>query len=61
VGAIARAAPQYLAASELRVREIWRDLRPCSPDALPYVEQSARCDNVIVATGHAMIAVSLAR
>lgn len=59
VGAIARAAGQYLAAGESRVREIWRGLRPCSPDGLPYVGRPARGDNLIVATGHAMIGVSL--
>jgi D-amino-acid dehydrogenase len=33
--------------------------RPCSPDGLPYLGRSARYDNLIVATGHAMIGVSL--
>jgi D-amino-acid dehydrogenase len=59
VAAIARAGRQYLAACDFRVREIWRGLRPCSPDGLPYVGRPARWDNLIVATGHAMIGVSL--
>jgi D-amino-acid dehydrogenase len=60
VAAIRRAVPQYLAGDAgSTVREIWRGLRPCSPDGLPYIGRPARCDNLIVATGHAMIGVSL--
>jgi D-amino-acid dehydrogenase len=60
VAAIRRAVPQYLAGDDAyRVREIWRGLRPCSPDGLPYVGRPARLDNLVVATGHAMVGVSL--
>jgi D-amino-acid dehydrogenase len=59
VAAIRRAVPQYLAEESYTVREIWRGLRPCSPDGLPYIGRPARYDNLIVATGHAMIGVSL--
>lgn len=59
VEAIRRAVPLYLSGGGYTVREIWRGLRPCSPDGLPYVGRSARYDNLIVATGHAMIGVSL--
>jgi D-amino-acid dehydrogenase len=37
----------------------WHGLRPCSPDGLPYIGRTRRCDNVIVATGHAMMGLSL--
>ena len=37
----------------------WRGLRPCSPDGLPYVGRTARLDNLSVATGHAMLGLSL--
>ena len=37
----------------------WHGLRPCSPDGLPYLGRSRRCENVIVATGHAMMGLSL--
>jgi len=37
----------------------WRGLRPCSPDGLPYLGRTARCSNLLVATGHAMMGVSL--
>ena len=38
----------------------WRGLRPCSPDGLPYIGRLARFENLSVATGHAMLGVSLA-
>lgn len=39
--------------------EVWRGLRPCSPDGLPYLGRSRKYENLIVAAGHAMIGVSL--
>ena len=41
-------------------REVWHGLRPCSPDGLPYIGRADRRDNVIIATGHAMMGLSLA-
>ena len=38
----------------------WRGLRPVSPDGLPYLGRSRRRPNLIVATGHAMLGLSLA-
>lgn len=40
--------------------EPWVGLRPCSPDGLPYVGKAPAHDNVLVATGHAMMGLSLA-
>jgi D-amino-acid dehydrogenase len=37
----------------------WFGLRPCSPDGLPYVGRTNRCANLILATGHAMMGLSL--
>lgn len=37
----------------------WSGLRPCSPDGLPYLGRFARFDNLVAATGHAMMGVSL--
>jgi D-amino-acid dehydrogenase len=37
----------------------WRGLRPCTPDGLPYLGRTARARNLVVATGHAMMGVSL--
>ena len=38
----------------------WRGLRPCSPDGLPYLGRTARYANLTLATGHAMMGISLA-
>ncbi|MDB6173295.1 MAG: dadA [Chthoniobacteraceae bacterium] len=38
----------------------WRGLRPCSPDGLPYIGRTKAASNLIVATGHSMMGVSLA-
>lgn len=37
----------------------WRGLRPCSPDGMPYVGRTARYANLSLATGHAMMGLSL--
>jgi D-amino-acid dehydrogenase len=37
----------------------WRGLRPCSPDGLPYVGRTAKFENLSLATGHAMMGLSL--
>jgi D-amino-acid dehydrogenase len=37
----------------------WCGLRPCSPDGLPYLGRCARPANLVAATGHAMMGVSL--
>lgn len=39
---------------------IWRGLRPCSPDGLPYIGRSTHFRNLIIATGHSMMGLSLA-
>jgi D-amino-acid dehydrogenase len=44
----------------LELLEIWRGLRPCSPDGLPYLGRAPRYDNLIIATGHGMLGISLA-
>jgi D-amino-acid dehydrogenase len=37
----------------------WRGLRPCSPDGLPYVGRTRGYSNLLVATGHAMLGITL--
>jgi D-amino-acid dehydrogenase len=61
VAALMRSAGGYLrdGTEELEAVEIWRGLRPCTPDGLPIVGRPAGLDNVILATGHAMIGMSL--
>lgn len=40
--------------------EPWVGLRPCSPDGLPYLGRTAAHPNLTIATGHAMMGLSLA-
>ena len=42
-----------------KVIEVWRGLRPCTPDGLPIISRSEEFDNLIVAAGHAMLGMSL--
>lgn len=42
-----------------KTSEVWNGLRPCSPDGLPYIGRPDKLDNVIVATGHSMMGLSL--
>jgi D-amino-acid dehydrogenase len=37
----------------------WRGLRPCTPDGMPYVGRTAKFANLSIATGHAMMGMSL--
>ncbi len=39
--------------------EVWHGLRPCSPDGLPYIGRSMQIKNLIIATGHSMMGLSL--
>jgi D-amino-acid dehydrogenase len=39
--------------------QAWRGLRPCSPDGLPYVGRTKKFENLSLATGHAMMGLSL--
>ena len=41
------------------VRRVWRGPRPLSPDGLPFVGRCPGHENVIVATGHCMLGLSL--
>lgn len=49
-----------LSHEELTAPPRWHGFRPCSPDGLPYVGRSPRHENLIIATGHLMMGVSLA-
>lgn len=60
LNAILRAARRYLVdMGELETVEIWRGLRPCTPDGLPIIGRPPAFDNLIVAAGHAMLGMSL--
>jgi D-amino-acid dehydrogenase len=63
VQAIIDAVPLYLANVDVgpaRTEQPWAGLRPVSPDGLPFIGRLRRHPGVVVATGHAMIGVTLA-
>ena len=39
--------------------KIWYGYRPCSADGLPYIGRIKRYNNVVIATGHSMLGLSL--
>ncbi len=41
------------------VDKIWYGYRPCSADGLPYLGRTKKWNNVVMATGHAMVGLSL--
>lgn len=40
--------------------QIWKGLRPCSPDGLPYIGYAPGYSNVLVGSGHSMMGISMA-
>jgi D-amino-acid dehydrogenase len=62
VRGIIESVPRYYPAfqpDDFRDVPVWRGLRPCSPDGLPYIGRCSRYANLSVATGHAMMGLSL--
>jgi len=60
VNVILRSVPRYVTGLDgLETLEIWRGLRPCTPDGLPIIGRIRSFDNVVVATGHGMLGMSL--
>jgi D-amino-acid dehydrogenase len=59
IEAVARYYPDFTPADFEGVTP-WRGLRPCSPDGLPFIGRTRRYSNLFVATGHAMMGMSLA-
>jgi D-amino-acid dehydrogenase len=63
VGAILKAVPLYLEGIPMPDRSaatLWSGLRPCTPDGMPYVGRFRSFNNLIAATGHAMLGITLA-
>jgi D-amino-acid dehydrogenase len=58
VESVARYLPDF-PTSIFRDVRAWCGLRPCSPDGLPYLGRWPEPSNLIAATGHAMMGVSL--
>ncbi|MBL8045668.1 MAG: FAD-dependent oxidoreductase [Anaerolineales bacterium] len=60
IAGIERAVREYLLIDEkLEVIEQWAGLRPTTPDGLPVIGFSPKHKNLLLATGHAMLGLSL--
>jgi D-amino-acid dehydrogenase len=63
VRGITRAFPLYFPAfaeSDFAEVKPWSGLRPVAPDGMPYIGRTQRWKNLTIATGHAMMGLSLA-
>ncbi len=57
---IENSAREYLRLDEkLDVKETWAGLRPTTPDGVPIIGRSPKHSNLTLATGHAMLGLSL--
>lgn len=62
VQGIIKAVPRYFpkfSPQDFATVQPWRGLRPCSPDGLPYLGRTSKFSNLVIATGHAMMGMSL--
>lgn len=62
VKGIVESIPKYLPCLHPQLpedKEIWFGFRPSSPDGLPYIGFSNKYNNLVVATGHGMMGISL--
>jgi D-amino-acid dehydrogenase len=57
VAAARRALPRFGSRPTL---EVWRGLRPCTPDGLPVLGRAPNVENAVFATGHGMWGLQLA-
>lgn len=63
IDSIRRAIPTYfpdVSLPHLELAKAWQGLRPCSPDGMPYIGRVSTIENLCVASGHAMLGISLA-
>ena len=58
IKSVAAYFPKFSPADFAKI-EPWRGLRPCSPDGMPYLGRTKKFSNLILATGHAMMGMSL--
>jgi D-amino-acid dehydrogenase len=62
VKGIVDSIPKYYPEMKIQMplqKNVWHGLRPCSPDGLPYIGKSKTIKNLTIATGHAMMGLSL--
>jgi D-amino-acid dehydrogenase len=63
VRGIIKSVPQFFPNYPIEMPQkerVWYGLRPCSPDGLPYIGRTAKFRNLTIASGHAMMGLSLA-
>jgi D-amino-acid dehydrogenase len=61
VRAILKGSQEYMYVNESHeVREIWRGLRPCTPDGVPMIGLSGKWSNLFYNTGHQMLGLQSA-
>jgi len=63
VRGIIKAVPNYFPDYQIDIpkkEQVWYGLRPCSPDGLPYIGRTNKYKNLVIASGHAMMGLSLA-
>ena len=61
LGALLDAARRTLVLPErTRTVKVWRGLRPCAPDGLPIIGGVDGVENLVLATAHAMLGITLA-
>ncbi len=59
---ILKAVKSYYPSFEIPVPtidKVWYGYRPCSADGLPYLGRTKKWKNLVMATGHAMVGLSL--
>ncbi len=62
IAGIIKSVPQYFpefTPDDFAGLAPWSGLRPCSPDGMPYLGRTRAYDNLCMATGHAMMGLSL--
>lgn len=42
-----------------QIEKVWQGYRPCSADGMPFIGRVKKYDNLVVATGHSMLGLSL--
>lgn len=58
VNAILRGSKLFLDVPEKpEVLELWRGLRPCTPDGVPVIGYSSKYKNLLISTGHQMLGI----
>ncbi|MBK50457.1 MAG: FAD-dependent oxidoreductase [SAR202 cluster bacterium] len=61
VQAIVSGAHEYLTgdSAKFEITNVWTGMRPVTPDGLPVIDRIPNIENLIVATGHAMLGMTM--